>query len=99
MRRIFESDLFYSFRRSKLTMVATAVTLLFFLLIGIEWLVGRRRGRDTYRLNDALNSIGLGVMSQLTGVFSALLTLGLLGYWLPTISTIWAWMGPQDRER
>jgi peptide/nickel transport system permease protein len=32
IRRIFESDLFYSFRRSKLTMVATAVTLLFFLL-------------------------------------------------------------------
>src|SRR5882724_10522144 len=32
VRRAFESDLFYSFRRSKLTMVATAVTLLFFLL-------------------------------------------------------------------
>ena len=32
LRRIFESDLFYSFRRSRLTMVATAVTLLFFLL-------------------------------------------------------------------
>jgi peptide/nickel transport system permease protein len=32
MRRIVESDLFYSFRRSRLTMVATAVTLLFFLL-------------------------------------------------------------------
>src|SRR3569833_2303726 len=32
VRRIHESDLFYSFRRSKLTMVATAVTLSFFLL-------------------------------------------------------------------
>src|SRR6201994_5115915 len=31
-RRALASDLFYSFRRSKLTMVATAVTLLFFLL-------------------------------------------------------------------
>ncbi len=31
-RRAIESDLFYSFRRSKLTMVAAAVTLLFFLL-------------------------------------------------------------------
>ena len=30
--RAVESDLFYSFRRSRLTMVATAVTLLFFLL-------------------------------------------------------------------
>jgi len=30
--RAIDSDLFYSFRRSKLTMVAAAVTLLFFLL-------------------------------------------------------------------
>jgi len=30
--RVIESDLFYSFRRSKLTMIAAAVTLLFFLL-------------------------------------------------------------------
>src|SRR5258708_34025974 len=30
--RAIESDLFYSFRRSKLTIVAAAVTLLFFLL-------------------------------------------------------------------
>jgi peptide/nickel transport system permease protein len=31
VRRVFESDLFYSFRRSRLTMLAAAVTLLFFL--------------------------------------------------------------------
>src|SRR5947199_6679145 len=30
--RIVASDIFYSFRRSKLTMVAAAITLLFFLL-------------------------------------------------------------------
>jgi len=30
--RAVESDLFYSFRRSKITMVAAAVTILFFLL-------------------------------------------------------------------
>jgi peptide/nickel transport system permease protein len=32
LARAFQSDLFYSFRRSKLTMVAAAVTVLFFLL-------------------------------------------------------------------
>jgi peptide/nickel transport system permease protein len=32
IRRALDSDIFYSFRRSKLTMVAAAVTLLFFLL-------------------------------------------------------------------
>ena len=32
LTRIFESDLFYSFRRSRLTMLAAALTLLFFLV-------------------------------------------------------------------
>src|SRR5271154_1800583 len=32
LRRAFESDIFYSFRRSRITMVAAAVTVLFFLL-------------------------------------------------------------------
>jgi len=32
VRRALDSDLFYAFRRSRLTMVATAITLLFFLL-------------------------------------------------------------------
>jgi len=32
IRRAFDSDIFYSFRRSRLTMVAAIVTLLFFLL-------------------------------------------------------------------
>src|SRR3982751_911383 len=32
IKRALDSDLFYSFRRSKITMVAAAVTLLFFLL-------------------------------------------------------------------
>ncbi len=39
LRRTIESDLFYSFRRSRLTMVAGVVTLLFFLLaILASWL-------------------------------------------------------------
>src|SRR6201999_978189 len=38
-RRAIESDLFYSFRRSRLTMVAAVITLLFFLLaIFASWL-------------------------------------------------------------
>ena len=32
LRRTLDSDLFYSFRQSKLTMIAAAVTVLFFLL-------------------------------------------------------------------
>ena len=38
-RRALDSDIFYSFRRSRLTMVAAAITLLFFLLaIFASWL-------------------------------------------------------------
>lgn len=73
--------------------IIVLATPLFFLLIGIECAVGRRRGRNTYRLNDALNSIGLGVMSQLTGVFGALVTLGL--YTLAFESTA-PWRLPAD---
>ncbi len=79
--------------------IIVLATPLFFLLIGIEYIVGRTRGRDTYRLNDALNSIGLGVLSQLTGVFSALLTLGIYTlvfqhaapWQLPT-NVAWVWV-------
>src|SRR5690242_13768581 len=39
LRRALDSDVFYSFRRSRLTMVAAAVTVLFFLLaIFASWL-------------------------------------------------------------
>ena len=57
--------------------IIVLATPVFLLLIGIEFLIGLKRGRNTYRLNDALNSIGLGVMSQIVGVFSALLTVAI----------------------
>ena len=79
--------------------IIVLATPLFFLLIGIEYAVGRRRGRDTYRLNDALNSIGLGVLSQLAGVFSAALTLGVYtlvfrhaSLWQLPANAIWVWV-------
>jgi len=57
--------------------IIVLATPVFLLLIGIELLIGLKRGRNTYRLNDALNSIGLGVMSQIAGVFSALFTVAI----------------------
>ena len=57
--------------------VITLATPVFFLLIFIEWLTGRIRGRNTYRMNDALNSIGLGIISQVIGVFAKLLLVGI----------------------
>ena len=54
----------------------------FLLLIALEFAWGlarerRRSGRNTYRLSDLINSISLGMLSQLSGVFSSLLTIGI----------------------
>lgn len=52
-------------------------TPVFFLLIGLEYLVGHLRGKRIYRLNDTLNSLSLGVMSQLSGLFLRILGVGI----------------------
>jgi len=57
--------------------VIVLATPVFLALIALEFGVGLARGRNTYRLNDALGSLGLGVMSQVTGVFGRLLRIGL----------------------
>jgi sterol desaturase/sphingolipid hydroxylase (fatty acid hydroxylase superfamily) len=79
--------------------IIVLATPIFLLLIGIEFMVGVKRGRNTYRLNDALNSIGLGVMSQLTGVFTALLTVAIytlvherLSPWRLPANAVWVWL-------
>jgi len=41
--------------------IIVLATPVFLALIAFEFAVGLARGRNTYRLNDALNSIGLGV--------------------------------------
>jgi peptide/nickel transport system permease protein len=50
MKRTLDSDLFYSFRRSKLTMVATAVTILFFLLAILAPLIAPQNPFDPAQL-------------------------------------------------
>lgn len=57
--------------------IIVLATPVFLALIALELVVGIRRGRNTYRLADALASIGLGVMSQVTGVFGRVLRIGL----------------------
>lgn len=43
----------------------------FFLLIAIELVVDWRRGTGYYRLNDAINSLSLGLVSRLAGIAKA----------------------------
>lgn len=80
--------------------VIVLATPVFLALIALEVAVGRWRGRDTYRLADALSSIGLGIMSQLTGLFVTLLTVGIytavhahLALWTLPVDSVWVWIG------
>ncbi|MDO8449912.1 MAG: lysoplasmalogenase family protein [Rhodoferax sp.] len=62
--------------------VIVLATPFFLVLIALEfaWGYARQRrgtGHNTYRLNDAINSISLGVLSQLGGIFTKLLTVGI----------------------
>jgi sterol desaturase/sphingolipid hydroxylase (fatty acid hydroxylase superfamily) len=57
--------------------VIVLATPVFFGLIAIELLVARRRGQVTYAWADTLNSIGLGMLSQVVGILTKLFTLGL----------------------
>jgi sterol desaturase/sphingolipid hydroxylase (fatty acid hydroxylase superfamily) len=80
--------------------VIVLATPVFLALIGLEIAVGRLRRRDTYRLADAMSSIGLGIMSQLTGLFVTLLTVGVytavfdrLALWRLPTDSIAVWLG------
>ena len=71
----------------------------FFVLIGIELLVAKWRGRDVYHINDAINSLGLGVVSQIVGIFTKLFAIGIyawcaghLALWTLPANSVWVWV-------
>ena len=53
-----------------------AAVPIFFGLMGLEWLAARRRGRRVYELRDSVMDLGCGILSQICGVYLALLSLG-----------------------
>jgi len=62
--------------------VIVLATPVFLLLIALEFVWSRMRasrtaGQQPYRLNDAINSISLGIISQLFGVLSKVLSIGI----------------------
>jgi hypothetical protein len=52
-------------------------TPVFFALIALEYAWGRLRARNTYRLNDAVARLSLGVLSQLSNLFTQALRVGI----------------------
>lgn len=59
---------------SQIIVLATPV---FILLMLAEFAWGQAKGRNTYQLNDAVTNIGLGMLSQVTAVFTPVLTIGI----------------------
>lgn len=54
----------------------------FFVLMALEWSWARARGVRVYRLADSISSIGLGAISQVTGLYAKLISFGIY---------VWAW--------
>lgn len=50
---------------------------LFFLLIAAELLWSKATGKRVMRLNDSLSDLSCGILSQLAGIFTKLLTIGI----------------------
>lgn len=57
--------------------IIVLATPVFLASIAIEFAIGLARGRNTYRMHDALTSIGLGMLSQLVGLFTRVLAIGI----------------------
>ena len=79
--------------------IITWATPVFFALIALELLVARLRGRRVYHGSDAINSLGLGVISQIVAVFSKLLTLGIYAWCVQHLAlfalpanSVWVWI-------
>ncbi|HVL55890.1 MAG TPA: sterol desaturase family protein [Burkholderiaceae bacterium] len=76
-----------------------AAVPVFFMLIAVELALGRWRRQSTYRLSDSINSLSLGTLSQVTGVYTRVLRIGIytlafdhvaLGLW--PVDAWWAWV-------
>ncbi|CAN5407665.1 hypothetical protein BH11PSE9_BH11PSE9_31820 [soil metagenome] len=79
--------------------IIVLATPVFLLSIAVEYIVGVRRGRNTYRLNDMLSSVGLGIMSQLVGVYGALVAVAAytlafehVALWKLPGDSSWVWV-------
>ena len=80
--------------------IIVLATPVFFALMALEFGVGRARGRAGYRLHDMLTSVGLGMLSQLVGLFTRLLNIGLytlvfehLAWFEWRVGSPWTWVG------
>ncbi|WP_279237578.1 sterol desaturase family protein [Dyella sedimenti] len=79
--------------------IITWATPAFFALIALELLVAKWRGRVVYHSSDAINSLALGVISQIVAVFGKLLSFGIYAWCVERIALFhlqadraWVWV-------
>ncbi len=71
----------------------------FFLLIGIELWVARKRKQKYYRFNDAITDLNIGVGNQVVGLFVKVLVLGIYYFiyenwaFFHIKTSVWSWIG------
>ena len=72
----------------------------FLLAIALEFAIGMARGRNTYRLNDTLGSLGLGVLSQVFDAFGTLFKVAMYTWVFQHVAlfelsaaSLWVWIG------
>ena len=80
-------------------LIITWATPFFFALIAVELIVARLKGQKVYHSSDAINSLGLGVISQIVGVFTKVLSLGIYAWFVTHLSlftlpanSVWVWV-------
>ncbi len=76
---------------SQIIVLATPV---FILLIALEFAWARHKKREVYGLSDAINSIGLGVLSQISAVFTRLLRVGIYTVFYSMVT----WFPPEQAQ-
>lgn len=69
--------------------IITLASPIFFVLIALEFWLARKRQKHLYRINDAINSLSLGVISQITGVFLKIVPLGIYA-WIVEHGALWS---------
>lgn len=64
----------------------------FFLLIGLELAYSAWSGRHLLRLNDSIADLSCGILSQISGIFTKLFTIGIF-IWIGERWTLQRWIG------
>ncbi len=70
----------------------------FFLLIGLELWVGRKRKQQYYRFNDAITDLNIGVGNQVVGLFFKVVIFGIFYFVQEHFAifhiktTVWSWL-------